>query len=293
MYEVNSATKQYETFYLLDRTTDSCVTVVPERGGMVTGIRIGESELLYLDRERFADPQLSVRGGIPILFPICGNLPDNQYVWEGKTFSLPQHGFGRTLPWKVIASNQEDSASLTLSLTHNQETLLVYPFEFVLEFTYRWSGTLLTIEQKFQNCSDAIMPFSIGFHPYFAVEDKASLTFDLPTRNYYDRANDISSQFLGKWDPSLDEIDAAFEPIERSALREAVVSNGHCQLTISANPYFRHLVYWTLKDKPFYCLEPWSSPRNAIDTGIDLIRLQSGMTLETKLSFQFLLNSAV
>jgi len=27
-----------------------------------------------MDTERFKDPTLSVQGGIPLLFPICGNL---------------------------------------------------------------------------------------------------------------------------------------------------------------------------------------------------------------------------
>ena len=290
MYEINSATERYETFYLLDRTTDSCVTVVPERGGIVTGIRIGDRELLYLDRDRFANPQLSVRGGIPILFPICGNLPDNLYVWEGKTYSLPQHGFGRTLPWNVISTSQphqRDGASLTLTLTHSRETLAVYPFEFAVEFTYRWANLTLSVDQKFKNYSDRIMPFSVGFHPYFSVMNKELLKFNLPAQNYYDRANDISSQFLGKWDTRLDEIDAAFEPIENGTSLEAVASDGDYQVTISASPTFRYLVYWSLKEKPFYCLEPWSAPRNSMNTGTDLIRLEPGVRLQTELSFEF------
>jgi len=52
--------------------------VVPRRGGLVTGWLChgpwGEREILYFDADRFADPSKSVRGGIPVLFPICGGL---------------------------------------------------------------------------------------------------------------------------------------------------------------------------------------------------------------------------
>lgn len=29
----------------------------------------------------------------PILFPICSSLKDNEYIYEGKTYRLPKHGF--------------------------------------------------------------------------------------------------------------------------------------------------------------------------------------------------------
>ena len=63
--------------------------IVPERGGLVTGWRSGGREILYFDAVRFADPKASVRGGIPILFPICGGLP-------GGVLPLPQ-GTGLSL----------------------------------------------------------------------------------------------------------------------------------------------------------------------------------------------------
>jgi galactose mutarotase-like enzyme len=52
--------------------------VVPERGGLITGWRCNGVEWLYLDVQRFADPSKLVRGGIPVLFPICGGLPGDQ-----------------------------------------------------------------------------------------------------------------------------------------------------------------------------------------------------------------------
>ncbi|MEL7083567.1 MAG: aldose epimerase [Cyanobacteria bacterium P01_A01_bin.3] len=292
MFEVNSASELYSTVYLHDRTTDSYVTVVPERGGIITGIQIGDRQLLYLDRERFANPELSVRGGIPILFPICGNLPGDRYVWKGQEYTLPQHGFGRNLPWTVVSSSTEGAASLTLTLTHTPETLTVYPFQFELKFTYRWAGTSLIVEQQFHNHSADVMPMSIGFHPYYSVGDKELLQFDIPTQNYVDRANDVRAEFLGTWDTDLAEIDAAFEPIERGQPLVAAVSDGDRRVNLRADPYFRHLVFWTVKEKPFYCLEPWSAPRDAINSGTDLLLLDSGATLNTTLSLEFQIHQA-
>ena len=75
--------------------------LAPERGGLLCGWRSGDREILYFDAQRFADPTLSVRGGVPVLFPICGNLPNNRLPLPQGTFPLPQHGFARTMPWSL------------------------------------------------------------------------------------------------------------------------------------------------------------------------------------------------
>ena len=80
------------------------IRVVPERGGLLTGWQVDGREVVYLDLERFLTPGQSVRGGAPVLFPICGNLPDDSLpLADGRTASLKQHGFARTMPWSLSA----------------------------------------------------------------------------------------------------------------------------------------------------------------------------------------------
>ncbi len=69
MYTIAIEDKQYQTYILSDDTANSQIEVVPERGGIITHWRIQGQELFYLDHERFTHPDLSVRGGNPILFP--------------------------------------------------------------------------------------------------------------------------------------------------------------------------------------------------------------------------------
>jgi galactose mutarotase-like enzyme len=47
---------------------------------------------------------------------------------------------------------------------------------------------------------------------------------------------------------------------------------------------FSALVFWTLKGKDFYCLEPWSAPRNAINTGNKLLVIPPKQHFETSIS---------
>ena len=46
----------------------------PARGGVITNWVSDGQEILYFDEKRFMDKTKSIRGGIPILFPICGTV---------------------------------------------------------------------------------------------------------------------------------------------------------------------------------------------------------------------------
>lgn len=284
MFEIVTEQKRYLTYTLRDRAANSSITIVPERGGIVTNWRYQEQELLYLDQERFADPNLSIRGGIPILFPICGNLPDNTYTYQGREYQLKQHGFARDLPWQVTAQNRVDCAEITLKLSSNSETLAVYPFEFELDFTYQLQGNTLTIKQEFRNKSPEIMPFSVGLHPYFSINNKEQLSFDIPATEYLDQKTQISHPFTGGFDLSANELDLAFATLSQPS----TAINDHqrgLQVKISYSDLYSTLVFWTLLGKDYVCLEPWSAGRNALNTGRKLSYLTPGSSSSASIKF--------
>ena len=72
----------------------------PERGGVITNWVSDGEEILYFDKKRFMDKTKSIRGGIPILFPICGNLGTTNSVFGKDYLQLTQHGFASDLPWQ-------------------------------------------------------------------------------------------------------------------------------------------------------------------------------------------------
>lgn len=283
-FEVALKEQQYKTYVLSDSYAQSEIEVVPERGGIVTKWRLQGQEMFYLDENRFTHPDLSVRGGIPILFPICGNLPDNTYTHGDRTYTLKQHGFARDLPWLVTSQSTDDCASITLVLNSNDETKAVYPFDFEVSFTYRLWGNSLVIHQNFQNNSSESMPFSVGLHPYFAAPDKSALQVQIPSSEFYDQKSKTNQAFHGEFDYNLDEIDAAFRQLSSES---ASVKDTSRQLQLNLewnNDYYNTVVFWTVKDKDFYCLEPWTAPRNALNTGDGLISLPPGDSLQTWVS---------
>ncbi|AFZ21156.1 aldose epimerase family protein [Allocoleopsis franciscana] len=279
--------KQYKTYILTNPQSQSRLEVVPERGAIITQWSLQQQDILYLDRNRFADPNLSVRGGIPILFPICGNLPNNTYTHKGQSYQLKQHGFARDLPWQVIQSSEANNnlESLTLVLNSDDQTRAVYPFDFQLAFTYKLIGNALEIHQRYTNHSDQPMPFSTGLHPYFVTSDKTQLEFEISASEYQDQITKEVHSFLGTFDLSRDELDLAFGQVAEPCA--SITDQGRdLKISLSYSDLYSTLVFWTVKGKDFYCLEPWSAPRNALNTGEHLTELPPGESLETSVTLE-------
>jgi galactose mutarotase-like enzyme len=275
MFHITAEQQQYLTYRLTDTAQGNSLTVIPERGGIVTQWAVGGREILFLDTDRLKDPSLSVRGGVPILFPICGNLPDDAYQLGGKSYQLKQHGFARSMPWEVVSqSTDQETAGLTVALDSTPETKVSYPFDFHVELEYVLSEGQLQIIQRVTNkTADAVMPFAIGYHPYFNVIDKAALKFDIPSDRSYTKPG-AEQPFDGTFDYSSGEIDLSFQNLAKPKTQ---VTSDHT-LSIGWNYPGGHLVFWTLPDQDFYCLEPWTSGRNAMNTGKDMINLAAGET---------------
>ncbi|GFE69398.1 aldose epimerase [Chroococcus sp. FPU101] len=280
VFAIAPTKKQYLTYILSDSESDARLEVVPERGGIITRLSLKGKEILYLDEKRFADASMSVRGGIPILFPICGNLPENTYTHNGQSYTLKQHGFARDFPWEVIAEETESCASLSLSLESNTTTYKDYPFDFQYVLTYQLQGNRLKILQQIINHSAQKMPFCVGFHPYFQVEDKNQLVFDIPATQYQNQITKEIHSFTGGFDFNEDEIDVAFSDVTRSSCSYTDQYRRQ-EISLTYSDIYSTVVFWTVKGKDYICLEPWSAPRNALNTGLSLHYIDAGASFKS------------
>jgi galactose mutarotase-like enzyme len=273
--------------YELTHESDS-LRICPERGALVTSWRRQGKELLYLDRGTFLDPASSVRGGIPVLFPLCGPVKDDHYELDGQTYTLKQHGFARKLPWTVVEQSQN---VLGLELKSNPETRAGFPFDFKLRFRFVLESGALRIEQHYSNRSASPMPIQFGFHPYFQT-DKKGVLVTVPASRYRDNnAGGAESSFSGTLDFALDGPPLERGNAESTDLEFTDVRSGASAIHFSGDPRkielqapladFPYVVFWTLKDKDFVCLEPWSGPRYGMNSGKDLRFVGPGEELAT------------
>ncbi len=242
----------------------------PERGGVITNWVSDGKEILYFDEKRFIDKTKSIRGGIPILFPICGNLNSSNSVFGKDYLQLTQHGFARDLLWQY--SFNENKKSLCLFLNESKKTKKYYPFDFELRIEVTLKINCLEFEITINNKTDIAMPINFGFHPYFNVSDFKNLEFmDYPLNCQNQKKNTISN--------TLDElkninlgVDLLMYTSGRSAFRDKILKR---QVTLK-HPYpFNIGVVWSDPPRKMICVEPWTSPRNSFVDGFRKMMISS------------------
>lgn len=283
MFRVTDAPDDPDALLLLDPSADSAVRIVPKRGGIVARFRVGAREVLYLDEATLADPSKNVRGGVPVLFPIAGRLTGDSYRVGERAFALKQHGFARNLPWLVDAQCVGNSASVSLALEASPETLAAFPWAFRVRITFELRGPTLTLWQTYSNDSDTPMPLHAGFHPYFFVAqaDKAKTVIETDATRAFDNTTKTVGP-VGAIDLTRPEVDLHLLD-HRSRTARLRTPDGRAVL-LRTEGSFKTLVVWTLVGKDFVCLEPWTAPADALNTGDGVITVAPHGALGTHFS---------
>ena len=259
---------------------DSLLRIVPERGGLITEWRSEGKELLYFDLERFLDKNKSVRGGIPILFPICGDLSDG-YLVNGKKYFLKQHGFARDLPWSI--GLLKDKLGIRLKLRDTKDSRSYFPFFFTLLMDVYLKEKALQISVKIYNQSEYSLPFSFGLHPYFQVSNLQKIKIDGLPEKCIDQTNmkvTNSSDQIRILDKGVDFLSypscsvKLFDSISRNVIE-----------LIHQEPMDTTVV-WTDPPRKMVCLEPWTSPRNSLVTGDRKLEIKPDEYIELLATFR-------
>ena len=234
----------------------------PQRGGVITNWISDGKEILYFDEKRFIDKTKSIRGGIPILFPICGNLNTSSSVFGTDYLQLTQHGFARDLQWKYFFN--ENKKSLCLSLNESKKTKKYYPFNFELRIEVTLKINFLEFEISIHNKTDFVMPVNFGLHPYFNVSDLKNLEFIDNPLNCQDQERNIISNTLDELNKINLGVDLLMYTSGRSSFRDKIFKRE----VILNHPYpFELGVIWSDPPRRMICLEPWTSPRNSFVDG--------------------------
>ena len=253
----------------------------PERGGVITNWVSDGKEILYFDEKRFMDKTKSIRGGIPILFPICGNLNTSSSVFGKDFLQLKQHGFARDSQWQY--SFNENEKSLSLILNESKKTKKYYPFDFELKIEVFLKINCLEFEITIFNKTDNAMPINFGLHPYFNISDFKNLEFIGNPLNCQNQEKNIISNTFDELKNINLGVDLLMYTFGRSTFRDKIFKR---QVTLN-HPYpFDLGVIWSDPPRKMICLEPWTSPRNSFVDGFRNIMIPSNDTKRLNASIQ-------
>lgn len=253
------------------------------------------------------DPAVWARHS-PLLFPIVGTLKNNTYHFEGKTYTLPRHGFARDREFIVEAQTAD---SIRFLLKSDQQTLEVYPFEFELRVGYQLRPVGLTATYQVTNRSGKPMYFSLGAHPAFRVPLVPGTDYS----DYYlefDGVENaprwpISKGGLIERDPQPLLQGTAVLQLEKQLFQKdalvfkQLVSTG---VTLRSGrtprglrmdfPGFPFLGIWAAPGADFVCIEPWCGIADSVSSDQQLTdkeginRLDNGAVFERRWALRLL-----
>ena len=265
--KVNSVDNK-KGIYVFQLDEKNYIKFCPNRGGLITNWVSEGREILYFDEKRFIDKTKSIRGGIPILFPICGNLDIPNSLFGKKYMPFMQHGFARDLQWQHCLNEQKNSLCLILQDTEKTKTF--YPFNFELKIEVSLKINCLKFIINIQNKTNIEMPINFGLQPYFNISDFKNLNFIDNPLNCQDQKNNSLRNTFDELKNINNGIDLLMYTSGRSSFQDDFFKR---QVTLMHPSPFDLGVIWSDPPRKMVCLEPWTSPRNSLVNGLRKISI--------------------
>jgi len=245
---------------------DGISVTVNELGAEISSIIHAGNELLWQgDAEWWT-------GRAPVLFPVVGKLKGWLYMYDGKQYSLKNHGFARRSKFTLVDKTER---MVAFSLCDSAETRNVYPFEFELIVKYELSGPSVRTGFQVINRSAGDMFFSIGGHPAFncpldrggVFEDYEIIFNEKETAgNHIINEDGLVSDDAAPFFNDDNKIPLEYGLFDKyqtlvfSSLKSTTATlrsrrtGAGVVMDFAGFPYF---AVWTIPGAPYVCLEPW------------------------------------
>jgi galactose mutarotase-like enzyme len=231
----------------------------------------------------------------PVLFPIVGGLKNNSYTYNGKEYMLNRHGFAREMEFNITGNSND---SVTFSIASSNNTLNVYPFEFVFSITYTVENNKLIVSYKVASMDKEIMYFSVGAHPAF----KVPLGQDTVFTDYYLQLSHVENAGIYPLDahglletnpipflnnqqtipltkPLFYKDALVFKHLQSNSISILNTQNKH-GLTVGYEG-FPYMGIWSFKDADFVCIEPWCGIADSVNSTGNLQQKEGILLLDS------------
>ncbi len=208
----------------------------------------------------------------PVLFPIVGSVWDNEFIMDGKTYQMSQHGFARDCEFEIMKDVPEDEA--WFSLESNEATYHKYPCRFRLEIGYSLHGERLSVMWRVVNLDTKAIYFQIGAHPAFNYPD-FNTADKIHAYLLFDRIPEYTSLLgskgcIGDGKQKIILNQDLMLPLENNTfdIDTIILENTGIKrvsmLDKDLNPYISLLfnapalgIWSPSSEAPFVCIEPW------------------------------------
>jgi galactose mutarotase-like enzyme len=282
------------------RVGNSTFLALPEKGArlMNWNVTLGDGsirDVLYWPENASFDEIAKVRGGNPILFPFNGRSFDQGQIFhwraaDGVRRPMPLHGIARQGQFEIT---RLDARGFSARFVPGAEARACYPYDYEFTVTYRFEALGLSCEFSLTNLGREPLPWSAGHHFYFTLPWSEGAT----RADYLIR---IPATKRFRHDPTGALVNGPVLQAEENLGNPAMVDAIHAGLrgpeavfgekgrpgdvavrlgTAKVPPADAVFVTWTLaEDSPFFCVEPWMGPPNAVENKLGLSLVPKGET---------------
>lgn len=267
-----------------------CITFTTQGGEMTSMVDKRKNvQILYQGNEGWS-------GKNPTLFPLVGNTYTKDYMIDGKTYAMKNHGLIRYQNLRV--KNQKET-EITFECSADEHTLAQYPFTFDYQITYTLVDDCLHIEYRITNRDSQVMPFQFGLHPGFRFFDGDELSDYQVVFEKQQQAKqivyDASLQSLPKYeDVTLKALPLALALFQKysTLLYDEVQQNyvllkGKNTAIEVGMKGFPYLAIWNDQQSHFVCIEPWMSIPDFYEVNVPFQERKGTMMLEPDQSTTF------
>lgn len=217
----------------------------------------------------------------PVLFPVCGGLIDDKFMYDGKEYTLGKHGFARFCEFEIESNEHQKAVFL---LRSDEETLKQYPFDFELRIIYTIDRSEIKVEYSVKNTGSNDMYYSVGAHEGYSCPEgieEYSIIFDEKEDLI---SNVLEGNMLGyntvNVGSNTNELPLKYEYFAVDALvflnlKSKKVWLKNRNTGESTEVIFNDAGYFLLWTKPgakYICIEPWWGISDFVDSGNDITK---------------------
>ena len=232
----------------------------------------------------------------PLMFPICGGLKNDKYIYDGKEYTLEKHGYIRFKTFEV--ESKTDSSVVFLHKSDN-ETKQKFPFDYELRVFFTLEGKTLKIDYSVINKTDKTMYFNIGSHEGYAtpegIEDYDVIFPQNESLNAYVLyGNLLSNQQLPiikdqNYIPLYDKyftVDAlVFKDLKS---KSATLRNRKTGKAVRVDfPDAKYFLLWHKPNAPYMCVEPWNGVQDIVGSSYDITQKEGITALDSGKEFKY------
>ena len=250
-------------------SNDRLSVTVSDFGAQLQSVRLDGIERLWQGDEAIWGERS------PVIFPFVGRVKNGKYTFRGKEYpSEGPHGFARRSTFALVDSAED---FLTYRLVASEATKKEYPFDFILDVTYRIKDNTLIQSFTVENTDNEPLYYSCGGHPGFLVPPTDKTVFEDWSLEFAEgeTLNQIllDGLFMSRTVAPCKFAKGNVIPLTHAVFdEEAIILTGlkKSMVTLKNNKtaekvtvdasQFQYLAFWQAMgcDAPYVCVEPWN-----------------------------------